>query len=399
MNPDALCYQRNFGLDVLRVASIAAVLGLHGHMGFFVSTGLVSWTGWTAVVDACVVFAVEWFFVLSGFLIGGMLIRGFETQGVGWAGVRNFWLRRWFRTVPNYYLFLAVNAVLVWWGVGEGRFAWSFVAFAQGLAWPPGKPLFYAEAWSLAVEEWFYLLLPLLLVGLAWSWRKAGRRADHARLFWRAAVLLIALPTFVRCVLPPPLHFFAWDEQVRRITLLHLDAPGWGVLAAALSRWHPRWWARRQGLKALLGLALMGSAVAALAYGLLIDWRGIAGGHGNDLLLTTAPALGVMLMLPWLSGLRVPAARWLRGAVTRVSDWTYSLYLCHLPLQLLLLRSVQLWAGDVSLALWWLVPLWLALTFTVAALLFRGFELPMTRLRERFTRKVQAGPFRTWGDP
>jgi len=396
MNNGAIRDQRNFGLDVLRVVSIAVVLGMHGHMGFFISTGLVAWSGWTAVIDACVVFAVEWFFVLSGFLIGGMLIRGFETQGASWPSVRNFWLRRWFRTVPNYYLFLAVNAALVWRGIGEGRFAWPFVAFAQGLAWPPGTPLFYAEAWSLAVEEWFYLLLPLLLAGLAWLWRKTSRQVDHARLFWVAAVLLIALPTLVRCVLPPPPHFFAWDVDVRRITLLHLDAPGWGVLAAALSRWHPRWWARWHGLKALLGLALIVLAAAALAYGLLIDWRGFAGGRVNDLLLTTAPALGVMLTLPWLSGLRAPAARgmrWLRGAVTRVSDWTYSLYLCHLPMQLLLLHGVRLMGWDVRAALWWLAPLWLALTCAAAALLFRGFERPVTRLRERFTSKVQAGPF------
>jgi peptidoglycan/LPS O-acetylase OafA/YrhL len=157
--------QRNFGLDVLRVASISVVLGLHGHMGFFIGTGLASWTGWTAVIDACVAFAVEWFFVLSGFLIGGMLIRGFEAQGTGWSSVRNFWLRRWFRTIPNYGLFLAVNAGLVWWGIREGRFEWRFAVFAQGLAWPPDTPLFYSEAWSLAVEEWFYLLLPLLLTG------------------------------------------------------------------------------------------------------------------------------------------------------------------------------------------------------------------------------------------
>jgi peptidoglycan/LPS O-acetylase OafA/YrhL len=388
--------QRTFGLDVLRVVSIIVVLVLHGFMGFFIGTGRASWAGWTAVVGGCVVFAVEWFFVLSGFLIGGMLIRGFEMQGHGWISVRNFWLRRWFRTLPNYYLFLAINAFLVWWGLGESRFSWLFAVFAQGLAWPPDDPLFFAEAWSLAVEEWFYLLLPLLLAGLAWLRSRRGHAVTLVRLFWTAAVLLIALPTLVRCALAPPPHFFAWDGQVRRITLLHLDAPGWGVLAAVLSRWHPRWWARGRALKALLGLALILLAVAALAYGRLIDWRGLVGGRINDLFLTTAPALGVMLMLPWISGLRAPrahGARWVHGAVTRVSNWTYSLYLCHLPILLLLVYVARQWLADVGAALWWLIPLWLVLIFVVAALLFWGFERPVTRWRERLTRAVPAGPF------
>lgn len=109
-------YQRNFGLDVLRSLSICVVLMNHGFLGFFVSTGLSKWEGWRAAVSACAVFAIEWLFVLSGFLIGSMMIRSFEARDGWWASARDFWLRRWFRTIPNYYLFLALNAALAWWG-------------------------------------------------------------------------------------------------------------------------------------------------------------------------------------------------------------------------------------------------------------------------------------------
>ena len=73
-------YQRNFGLDVLRSLSICVVLMNHGFLGFFVSTGLSKWEGWRAAVSACAVFAIEWLFVLSGFLVSGLLFRWLERR-------------------------------------------------------------------------------------------------------------------------------------------------------------------------------------------------------------------------------------------------------------------------------------------------------------------------------
>jgi len=385
-------YQRNFGLDVLRSAAITVVLMNHGYLGFFVGGGLSRWEGWNAVLSACAVFSIEWLFVLSGFLIGSMMIRSFETRGGWWASARDFWLRRWFRTIPNYYLFLLVNAALAWWGIEEGRFAWSFAVFSQNLAWPQDKPLFFAEAWSLAMDEWFYFMMPLLL-GLA----ALARRLERRQVFWIVALALILAPTALRIVAAPPAHFFAWDEHTRRVTVMHLDATGWGVLAAILNRWHAGWWQRRQGLKALAGLALMAGAAAAMAYFVRMNWQGVAGGRLNDLALITAPSLAVVLILPWLAG-RAPGpgvARWLSA---RVGDYSYSIYLCHFPLMLLLSHFVH-WRGwGMGGAVWWVVPLWLALVLAVSALVFHVFEKPVSDLRERFTRRVQAGPFSGRGD-
>ncbi|MDR0479680.1 MAG: acyltransferase [Burkholderiaceae bacterium] len=380
---------RNFGLDVLRSLAICVVLMNHGYLVLFVDSGLSQWTGWRAAASACAVFSIEWLFVLSGFLIGSMMIRSFESRGNWRASARDFWLRRWFRTMPNYYLFLVINAALVWWGLEEGHFSWSFAVFAQNLAWPQEKPLFFSEAWSLALDEWFYLLMPLLL-GLA----ALILRLERRHLFWIVALTLIVLPTALRCVLTPPAHIFAWDEHIRRVTALHLDATGWGVLAAILSRWHPGWWRSHPHRKALAGLLLMLCAVAAMFYFMLINWRGFAGGHFNDLALISAPALGVVLILPWLSA-HAPstgAARWLSA---RIGDYSYSIYLCHYPLLLLLLGAIKWLDWNMGSIVWWVVLIWLALVLAVSAAVFHSFEKPISDLRERFTRRVQAGPFDT----
>jgi peptidoglycan/LPS O-acetylase OafA/YrhL len=379
--------QRNFGLDVLRSLAISVVLLNHGYFGFFLATGLSKWEGWSAAVSACAVFSIEWLFVLSGFLIGSMLIRSFETRG-GWrASARDFWLRRWFRTVPNYYLFLLLNAALAWWGIEEGHFTWSFAVFSQSLAWMQTKPLFFAEAWSLALDEWFYFVMPLLL-GLVAFVKALNRR----QVFWVVAVTLIVVPSVLRSTIVPPADFFEWDDHVRRVTIMHLDATGWGVLAAILNRWHPEWWRRHQGHKALIGLSLNLLAVLAMFYLMRVDWRGLAGGRFNDLMLITAPSLGTLLLLPWLAS-REPgegAARWLTA---KVGDYSYSIYLCHYPLIKLLAAGVAALGWSMVDMVWWMVFIWLTAVLLVSATVFHGFEKPISDLRERFTRRVQAGPF------
>jgi peptidoglycan/LPS O-acetylase OafA/YrhL len=382
-------FKRNFGLDVLRSLAISVVLLNHCYFGFFLGTGLSVFTGWPAAVSACAVFSIEWLFVLSGFLIGSMMIRSFETRDNWWASARDFWLRRWFRTVPNYYLFLAVNVALVGLGMGEGHFSWRFLVFSQNLAGPEPKPLFFSEAWSLALDEWFYFLMPWLL-GLVMLVARLERR----RVFWIVALTLILLPTVLRCVAAPAAHFFDWDERIRRVTVMHLDATGWGVLAAILSRWHPDWWRRRQSLKAGTGLLLMFGAAAAMMYFMLGDWHRVAGGRFNDLALISAPGLAVVLILPWLSAC-APQARLARWLAARIGDYAYSIYLCHFPLLMLVMHAVR-WLGwdmHANGTVWWVVLVWLALVLSVSALVFHSFEKPVSDLRERFTRRVQAGPF------
>ncbi|MDO5624843.1 MAG: acyltransferase [Pseudomonadota bacterium] len=387
MSTAAPRYQRNFGLDVLRSVSIIVVLMNHGYIGFYVATGVSRWEGWRAALSASAVFSIEWLFVLSGFLIGSMMIRSFEARGGWWASARDFWLRRWFRTIPNYYLFLAVNAALVAWGVAEGRFEWSFLVFSQNLASGQTQPYFFSEAWSLALDEWFYFLMPILLGLVAWGWR-----LERRHLFWAVALLLIVVPTVLRTVVTPPDNFFAWDHHIRRVTIMHLDATGWGVAAAILNRWHSRWWAHAVGLKALVGAALTLGAVAAMFFFMGVNWRGFAGGRFNDVALILAPSLGIVLMLPWLARwqVRSGALRWLAA---RVGDYAYSVYLCHMPLLMVMVYAVQQQGWAWGPIVGWVTLVWVLLVLAVSALVFHTFEKPVSDLRERFTKRVQAGPF------
>src|SRR4051812_7704774 len=95
---------RNPGLDTLRAVAIAAVVVTHLFPPSFTALGPKQ----RAVLDLGVR-GVDLFFALSGYLVGGIAIR--EIQRLGTLRLPAFWARRWLRTLPAYYVVLALYAL------------------------------------------------------------------------------------------------------------------------------------------------------------------------------------------------------------------------------------------------------------------------------------------------
>ena len=152
---------RVFGLDVYR--AVAILLVVMSHASYFTGS-MFSWLPSIPLPDG-----VELFFVLSGFLIGTILIKTLEeSERFGYRELFHFWKRRWFRTLPNYYLILLVYYILVSNSIIGGddaieQFNWKFLVFAQNLY--ESFYGFYLESWSLSIEEWFYIILPIIIIG------------------------------------------------------------------------------------------------------------------------------------------------------------------------------------------------------------------------------------------
>src|SRR5262245_57275931 len=150
---------RLVGLDVLRAVAVLLVLGHHPPTGRPSSdepSALFLWwhVGWIGV---------DLFFVLSGFLIGGLLFE--EAKKTGDICLRRFWVRRAFKILPPYFVFLAVVALL-WLFDGQPSVfdCWPNLLHAQNYLGTADFSVWHT--WSLAVEEHFYLLLPLVLLFL-----------------------------------------------------------------------------------------------------------------------------------------------------------------------------------------------------------------------------------------
>ena len=140
-----------YGLDAFRAIAILIVVRGHG--------GLVSGDLFSGFPSIPLIDGVELFFVLSGFLIGSILIKTLESEKkLNLSSLVNFWKRRWFRTLPNYYLILFINFLLVKYEYINGdiqRFTYKFLFFLQNFS--EGFVDFFWESWSLSIEEWFYI--------------------------------------------------------------------------------------------------------------------------------------------------------------------------------------------------------------------------------------------------
>lgn len=163
---------RVFGLDVLRAMAITFVMLWH-------STQLMTPRIRTVVEYVCFD-GVAIFFVLSGFLIGTILIRTFSHQEAVIIPLGRFWINRWFRTLPAYYLVLLIYFLTryFFYGTVSKTSVVPFLFFMQNLWYPFAEPLF-GESWSLAVEEWFYFITPLLIGSLIALFKLPLQKSDR----------------------------------------------------------------------------------------------------------------------------------------------------------------------------------------------------------------------------
>ncbi|MCB1235082.1 MAG: acyltransferase [Verrucomicrobiae bacterium] len=342
---------RVFGLDAARTLAIAMVVLSHAHQRSH-DIG---------------VFGVELFFALSGFLIGAILFRNLpDREPWTLSAVANFWSRRWWRTLPNYFLFLVVS-------IGFHQLFGSlppfgeiapYFAFCQNLTDSGGD--FFGVSWSLCVEEWFYLLFPLALL--------AVHRLTRSRLLTFAIVGVVFLGV------SPAIRQWVFTRETaadaaRFVTLARMDAIAYGVAAAVFVQM------ARPSPRLRIGLALAGSGLLALVlfrHALPDSARQTA---FTQLLLTATPA-AFALMMPLLgSWEKLPAAlESFRLPVTRISQWSYSIYLAHYPI----LMTTYAAFGDtrelpgVNL----LSKLTgLSIAIFVARSVYRNFEVRLTSLR------------------
>jgi peptidoglycan/LPS O-acetylase OafA/YrhL len=166
----ALPYHR--ALDGLRGLAVAAVLAFHG--------GVAVLSGGFLGVDA--------FFVLSGFLITGLLLA--EHDGTGRVDLRAFWARRARRLLPALLVTLTTVLVVSRWLLPSDELAglrtdalaaigytanWRMMDRGGGYFSQTAPPSPLQHTWSLAIEEQFYLVWPLLLIALLFLCRRTGR--------------------------------------------------------------------------------------------------------------------------------------------------------------------------------------------------------------------------------
>jgi peptidoglycan/LPS O-acetylase OafA/YrhL len=218
-NSRVITAERNQSLDILRCVAVLLVLGIHvPHYRLWARVG---WTG------------VDLFFVLSGFLISGLLFRDYQEHGsIDW---KRFLIRRGFKIYPSYYMFLWIAAILlVLIGhhynmrsmlLGNAVFVGNY--FQQTVTIGP-----FWHLWSIAVEEHFYVLLPVLLVFLS-KRRTLNPFTTIPWLFVVVAGACLALRAFT-----------LRSDQSAYMTHLRMDSLFAGVTLGYVYHFHREWFGR-----------------------------------------------------------------------------------------------------------------------------------------------------------
>lgn len=130
--------------------TIASMLGQLGY-------------GWSWVINGDK--GVDVFFVMSGFLITGILLRTYAK--LGHLNLKNFYLRRYLRLTPVYYFMLVVYFLL---GAPNSENIWANFLYVSNFI--DYKSQAAGWTWSLAVEEQFYFIYPLILIAIL-KWTKS----------------------------------------------------------------------------------------------------------------------------------------------------------------------------------------------------------------------------------
>ena len=345
------------GLDGIRAIAVIMVLAYHLKLALFKSGFL----------------GVTVFFVLSGYLITGILISEVEEEGT--IDLKNFWLRRIRRLVPAVmsmavviiFVSAVVNRVIFTKGCKDflasvlGFNNWWQIFNKVSYFEAAGVPSPFTHCWSLAIETQFYLIYPLILLGIYKLAKSRGEgRAKRGLLFAGVTLLLALISVILMIVLFDPQKDASrvyYGTDTRAFSLL------FGALLAIL--WEYQMVPRR--LSASVNMVL-GSVSFAVLLVMTIAINGSSnfwyrGGQFVGTILTVLVIYTVSGRKTWLSRfLSNPVLKW-------IGDRSYSIYLWHYPIILLISKGIK--------ASWWITLIEIVLSVVLAELSYRFIETPI----------------------
>lgn len=352
-------------LDGWRAMSIILVLGSHCKVvaGFPKSLDRVFY--WLFDGDL----GVRCFFVISGFLITYLLLQ--ENNQNGSVSLRKFYIRRALRILPVYFAFLLVvfllqiftpfhQPLIVW--IGNLTLTTDFLP----VTWTTG------HLWSLAVEEQFYLLWPLLLI---WMGLKRSGRA----VFYILGMPLMVAPICrvinrlaYADVLPPVFHlFFPWSSFLNYFDSLAVGC----ITAILLARSEPQISTALNRLKCTS--ILLGVTLVLVPY-ILGKWFSTAISIAALLPVFQAVGFALLLLQSIFSPQLFKPLNW--PVIRNLGILSYSIYIW----QMVFCSDPQNFGWP---HVWFMsFPGWLLAALLAATLSYHGLEKPLMRLRARFRK-------------
>ena len=368
--------KRIFGLDLMRAVAITLVIASHCIWFFPNSDGILR-----TLFNFAGYIGVEIFFVLSGFLIGNILYRLFLLEKFDKEKLFNFWKRRWLRTLPNYYLILIINILLAYFLFHDlPTDVWKYIFFIQNFS--SEQALFFYESWSLSIEEFAYIIGPLLL----FFSMVLPFKIHKSKVFLSVILLIIIFFIFTKVVFHyshDQLNSLQWTSGLKSVTIYRIDAIYYGFLAAYFFNSYKSNWNKYKYFFGVIGVAFFLVFNATLSF--------------NNMDQSTSPfiwnvlflpviSISIALTIPFFSGFYIKNGR-IKSMVTHISLISYSLYLIHYTFVLKLV-SYFIPQELVGIKLYGTLGVYLIVVVAISSLLYRYFEKPFIDLRDKLNSKA-----------
>lgn len=372
---------RIFGLDIARFIAIITVLIAHSVVLVPFSNKIIDLIGYYFSV-----FGVEIFFVLSGFLIGSILIKLHNKNGLNFTVLKNFWLRRWLRTIPAYFFVL-----LIYFFVYEIIFKkpvgleivkyFLFVQnfFSQG-------PAFFGVSWSLSIEEWFYLTFPITLIVSSFFIKNIKVSILTSIVIYLLVGILIrsgywymiSKNNLLADYAVNDLKFF-WEGNVRKPLIFRIDSVLFGVLGSFLTFFKIKFLNKKNLL--LFSFILLGIS----SYFIVDIYMRGTSNYFNTVLLLPMFDFSFLLVVLFLHDFNTCSKSFFKYVIQQVSSISYSVYLVHFLFIELFLFFFE---GDVSgeIRLVAFASYWV-LVYVSSVIIFRYIETPFLEYRDKNFRE------------
>lgn len=308
---------------------------------------------------------VSIFFVLSGFLIGTILLRIFTKKDASFHSLLTFWKRRWLRTIPSYYLVMTIVLILSFVSDINDTFFihLSYYFFLQNFKSELSN--FYPEAWSLSIEEWFYVLFPLIL----YLFTKCFQKNKSIMI---VILFFLLFPILFRYVFPVNYPYF----ECRKLVVYRLDAIVYGVLIAYLKFRNNLFFSRTKYQLFTIGMLLLAIISFFKFKSSFTNFNG---------LFYSLEALSYCFLIPLIYCLNFPKKSKITQLFYFVSTRSYLLYLVNLTL---VLGFIIPFVKDqfpilnefpfICFLLFWII------NFLVTEVIYQFYERPILVWRDKY---------------
>jgi peptidoglycan/LPS O-acetylase OafA/YrhL len=376
--------KRYFGFDVIRAFSVFLVMHMHFLQWFSHPLGFSYFK--IPLPDP-----VDLFFVCSGFLIGyHFLIEVNKMNQIGFKYFSKFLIMRWFRTLPAYYFMLGLLSFLLVVSTKKIRII-PFLNFIFLQNFITHESKVYWETWTIAIEEWFYVLFPLLFILFSFIFIKR-----------KSIIYLITLSFLILLSITLKLYYFynvytnhtfkEWLE-FRELVVLRLDTISIGLFAAYIFYYHEQFWDRIKIKAFIFGFSLY-------LFNIWFFWKW-SNGVNLDLINTNKNTaysnfhhfiffyilspISIALCLPLIKSFKY-RENTLNRFILYNSYISYSLFLTHGTF-LLGFSLILFYSGAIK-NIMIIYIIWIILCYLSSHYLYKKIELPFMKMRRKVINKL-----------